>query len=42
MKHMYKQGWGKTILKFLVFSGLFGVLMGLGFLVLIIWILLAI
>jgi hypothetical protein len=42
MKHMYKQRWGKTILKFFVFSMLFSVLMGVGFLIMAISILLSI
>lgn len=36
MKHMYKQGWWKTISKFLLFTVLFGTLMGIGFLVMIV------
>ena len=42
MKHMYKQSWGKTILKFLAFSVLFSALMGVGFLIMVVSILLAI
>jgi hypothetical protein len=36
MKHMYKQSWRKTIAKFLIFTVLFGTLMGIGFLVMIV------
>jgi hypothetical protein len=39
MKHMYRQGWGKTILKFFIFSMLFSVLMSVGLLVMIVSIL---
>jgi hypothetical protein len=42
MKHMYKQGWGRTVLKFLTFSVLFSLLMGIGFTIMVVSLLLVI